>query len=188
MRIISGTAKGKKIHTPEDKNTRPLKDMVKESIFNILDHSNLLNKNLEDCTILDLFSGVGSFGLEAISRGAKKVVFFENYKPAIKLLTKNIDLLSFNKKSEVNEINIETNNPLEKLDYNFNLVFIDPPFNSKNLNKILENLFNSKTITFETLIILHRHKKADDQINSDIKIVREEIYGLSKINFCYFNF
>ena len=99
MRIISGTAKGKKIHTPEDKNTRPLKDMVKESIFNILDHSNLLNKNLEDCTILDLFSGVGSFGLEAISRGAKKVVFFENYKPAIKLLTKNIDLLSFNKKS-----------------------------------------------------------------------------------------
>ena len=188
MRIISGTAKGKKIHTPEDKNTRPLRIWLKKSIFNILDHSNLLNKNLEDCTILDLFSGVGSFGLEAISRGAKKVVFFENYKPAIKLLTKNIDLLSFNKKSEINEINIETNNPLEKLDYNFNLVFIDPPFQSKNLNKILENLFNSKIISFETLIILHRHKKADDQISSDIKIVREEIYGLSKINFCYFNF
>ena len=76
MRIISGTAKGKKIHTPEDKNTRPLKDIVKESIFNILDHSSLLDKNLEDCTILDLYSGVGSFGLEAISRGAKKVIFF----------------------------------------------------------------------------------------------------------------
>ena len=72
MRIISGIAKGKKILTPVDKKTRPLRDMVRESIFNILNHSDLLKFKLDKCTVLDLFSGVGSFGLEAISRGAKK--------------------------------------------------------------------------------------------------------------------
>ena len=76
MRIIAGTAKGKKIITPVDDKTRPLKDMVRESIFNIINHSGLSYSRLENSCILDLFSGVGSFGLEAISRGAKKVFFF----------------------------------------------------------------------------------------------------------------
>ena len=88
MRIISGIAKGKKIFSPINKKTRPLKDMVRESIFNIISHSNLLNSKFDQSIILDLFSGVGSFGLEAISRGAKKVIFFEDYNPAIKLLIK----------------------------------------------------------------------------------------------------
>ena len=76
MRIIAGKKRGKKILTPSDKKTRPLRDMVKESIFNILIHSDLLKKKINQCIILDIFSGVGSFGLEAISRGAKKVIFF----------------------------------------------------------------------------------------------------------------
>ena len=69
---VNPKAKGKKIFTPVDKKTRPLKDMVRESIFNIISHSNLLSSKFEQSIILDLFSGVGSFGLEAISRGAKK--------------------------------------------------------------------------------------------------------------------
>ena len=74
MRIISGNFKGKKILLPKDKLTRPLKDLTKESIFNILKHSKLLNVELENSNILDLFSGVGSFGIECLSRGAKYVV------------------------------------------------------------------------------------------------------------------
>ena len=76
MRIISGQFKGKKIQEPKDKLTRPLKDLTKESIFNILNHSNLLNLDLKKSNVLDLFSGVGSFGLECISRGALSVTFF----------------------------------------------------------------------------------------------------------------
>ena len=72
MRIISGLFKGKKIIEPKNKNTRPLKDLTKESIFNIINHSNKFNLNLTDSYVLDLFSGVGSFGIECISRGAKK--------------------------------------------------------------------------------------------------------------------
>ena len=75
MRIISGIFKGKKILEPLNIKTRPLKDLTKESIFNILKHSNKFRVNLEGAIVLDLFSGVGSFGIECLSRKAKKVFF-----------------------------------------------------------------------------------------------------------------
>ena len=106
MRIISGSAKGKNILNPVNKKTRPLKDMVRESIFNIICHSSLLKLKLNQCKILDLFSGVGSFGLEAISRGVKKVVFFEDYSLALNLLNKNIKNLSFNEQAKIYKENI----------------------------------------------------------------------------------
>ena len=77
MRIIAGNFKGKKILEPKDINTRPLKDLTKESIFNILKHSNKFDINIEGSSILDLFSGVGSFGVECLSRGAKHVTFVD---------------------------------------------------------------------------------------------------------------
>ena len=83
MRIIAGIFRGKKIIQPKNDKTRPLKDLVKESIFNILHHSNKLNIKLENSIVLDLFAGVGSFGLECLSRNAKLVIFIENYKEAL---------------------------------------------------------------------------------------------------------
>ena len=77
MRIISGYLKGKSIIFLKNSNTRPLKDSVKENIFNILKHSNLMNINIEKANILDLYSGIGSFGIECISRGAEKDTFVE---------------------------------------------------------------------------------------------------------------
>ena len=74
MRIISGELKGKKLSEPLDKSTRPLKDMVRESIFNILDHSNKLSATVYKAKVLDLFSGTGSFGIECLSRGAAEVL------------------------------------------------------------------------------------------------------------------
>ena len=88
MRIISGKFKGKKLFLPSDKNTRPLKDMVKESIFNLLEHSNKFDLRLSNSSVLDLFSGCGSFGIECISRGSKNVYFFENYLKALEILKK----------------------------------------------------------------------------------------------------
>ena len=188
MRVIGGKLKGKLIHNPTDKKTRPLKDMVRESIFNIIKHSDLLKLELEKCIILDLFSGIGSFGLEAISRGAKKVVFFENYKPAVNLLSKNIDILSFKNKTEIFNKNIYTVNCFKELKNKFNIVFLDPPFKEKNINLILENLSNYKLFNSETLIIIHRHKKTLDSLDKKLKIKKEKIYGSSKILFGFFNY
>jgi len=188
MRIISGSAKGKKIFIPVDKKTRPLKNMVRESIFNILNHSNLLKKEIDKCYVLDLFSGIGSFGLEAISRGAKKVVFYEDYKPAIHLLTKNINNLKFDQKAEVKKINIYNNNSFINLDYKFNIVFIDPPFKDQKIEFLINRLINSKIVNSNTLIILHRHKQSLDNLSDNFKILREEIYGSSKIVFGLINY
>ena len=88
MRIISGNLRGKKILSPLDKSTRPLKDMVRESIFNIIEHSKKESVAIKNANVLDLFSGTGSFGIECLSRGAKQVIFFENYKESIKILKK----------------------------------------------------------------------------------------------------
>ena len=90
MRIISGNFKNKKLFQPNDNYTRPLKDLVKESIFNIIEHSKLIKFKIENCEVLDLFSGSGSFGLECISRGAKKVVFIENYGKVLQILRSNL--------------------------------------------------------------------------------------------------
>ena len=106
MRIISGNFKGKKILLPKDKLTRPLKDLTKESIFNIIKHSKLLDIELENSNILDLFSGIGSFGLECLSRGAASVTFLESYKEVLIVLKKNIDNLKQQNYSNVIEKDI----------------------------------------------------------------------------------
>ena len=95
MRIISGKFKGKSIDYLKSKITRPLKDTVKENIFNILSHSNLIRDiNIQRSNVLDLYSGVGSFGLECISRGANQVTFIEEDVNAIKVLKSNLKKLS----------------------------------------------------------------------------------------------
>ena len=75
MRIIAGRLKGTILHLPKDKSTRPLKDLVRESIFNLLSHSNKISLKLENSNILDLYAGTGSFGLECLSRQADRVCF-----------------------------------------------------------------------------------------------------------------
>ena len=77
MRIIGGNLKRKKIIFSSSNITRPLKDMVRENVFNIIEHSNSFDINMEKSNILDLYAGIGSFGIECISRGANKVTFIE---------------------------------------------------------------------------------------------------------------
>jgi len=186
MRIISGHFKGKKILQPKDFKTRPLKDLTKESIFNIIVHSNKFSINLEDSNILDLFSGVGSFGLECLSRGSKKVVFIENYNEVLPILKKNISNLKITKNVIILEEDIINNFLKISLQDQFDLVFMDPPYKTKNLSKLLTNIHNSKFLKSNGLIILHRHKKEIDQFPTNFKILEKKIYGVSKIIFGLF--
>ena len=93
MRIVSGFLKGKKIDFLKSTTTRPLRDYIKENIFNIIKHSNLVNVELKNANVLDLYSGVGSFGIECISRGASKSFFVENDNNALSILKKNLENL-----------------------------------------------------------------------------------------------
>ena len=110
MRIISGLFKGKKILEPKDKQTRPLKDLTKESIFNIIVHSNKIYISLKNARVLDLFSGVGSFGIECLSRGVKNVTFVENYREVVPILKKNLSNLKSIRNYEILEKDILKDN------------------------------------------------------------------------------
>ena len=183
MRIISGCFKGKKLLIPKDNNTRPLKDSVKESLFNIIEHSKLIKFKLNNSQILDLFSGVGSFGLECISRECKEVTFIENYPKAIKILQKNISDLNCNHKVKIIEKNIYERNTLNSLKSAFDIIFIDPPYKEKRLNDLIKIIIESKLLKKEGIMIIHRHKKEKFEILKGFKVLKESTYGISKIIF-----
>ena len=183
MRIISGTFRGKKILEPKDVKTRPLKDLTKESIFNILNHSNKFKINLENSDILDLFSGVRSFGNENLSRRVKSVIFIENYNGVLPVLKKNLQNLKAIENYEVIEKDINNGKIFETLDKKFDIVFMDPPYKDKNLNLLLENLENIKILNKNGIIVIHRHKNEQDIISNNFKVIEEKKYGLSKIIF-----
>ena len=184
MRIISGKFKGKKILEPKDLNTRPLKDLTKESIFNIIQHSNKFKINFENSEILDLFSGTGSFGIECISRGAKFVTFVENYKKILPILKKNLADLKLDSNYSIIEKNIFDNLNLKEFEKQFDIIFLDPPYKEKNLKDVLLYLIDEKILKLGGIIIIHRHKKQIDTLPNQIKILEEKRYGISKILFC----
>ncbi len=182
MRIISGNFKGKKILDPKDTKTRPLKDLTKESIFNIIVHSNKFNIDIKNSIILDLFSGTGSFGIECLSRGANHVTFIENYEGVLPILKKNLDNLNMHEKYEIINQNIfsNINFPIKK---KFDLIFMDPPYKEKNITDIIENLSSKKLLKDNGVIIIHRHKKENEYFSENFKIFEIKKYGISKVIF-----
>ena len=159
MRVIGGDLKGKKLLIPLDKSTRPLRDMVRESIFNVLDHSSKVSKNLYNSKVLDLFSGTGSFGIECLSRGAKEVIFFENYYNSLKILKKNILNLKLESKAKIyesNAYNLKGSNLSNKI---FDLIFLDPPFKDQEINILIDQIKILRITDINSLIIIHRNKK-----------------------------
>ena len=182
MRIISGSLKGRKILDPKDLNTRPLKDLTKESIFNVINHSNKFEIIIKKSTILDIFSGVGSFGIECLSRGADNVTFIENYKEALLVLKRNLLDLKLND-YRIIEKNAYENNTLTELDQKFDLIFLDPPYKHKNLEILLNNIQNKVLLKKNGIIVLHRHKDTKDSFPTGFKILEEKNYGISRVIF-----
>jgi 16S rRNA (guanine966-N2)-methyltransferase len=182
MRVISGEIKGKKILEPKDKLTRPLKDLVKESIFNIIKHSNLFDVNIENSSVLDLFSGVGSFGLECLSRGAVSVDFYENYPSVLEVLEKNIKNFRYIDKTNVIKKDIFLHNVLSSINRKYGIIFIDPPF-KKKISFLLELIEKSNLLEKNGIIIIHRHKKEAEEFPKNINILQTKYYGNSKIIF-----
>ena len=184
MRIIAGKLKGFSLNMPKDKNTRPLKDMARESVFNLLKHSNKISFELEKINILDLYAGTGSFGLECLSRKAKFAYFVENEKYAFESLKKNIEKLNLEKKTMVffDDVFNAIKSPAI-LDLKFDLIFCDPPFKDANIEKLIELIFNKNLLNESGIIILHRSKTTKEKLPDYFEIVDERTYGISRIIF-----
>ena len=183
MRVIGGKFRGKKLLEPQDKQTRPLKDLTKESLFNIINHSNKFSIDIKKAHVLDLFSGVGSFGIECLSHGASHVTFVEKYEGVLPILKKNLTNLKSEINYEVIESDILDNFEFKSLKLRYDIVFLDPPYKEKALENILNKIIENRILKESGIIIVHRHKKEIDEFPKNLQLIDEKKYGISKIIF-----
>ena len=183
MRIISGSFKGKKILEPKNQVTRPLKDLTKESIFNIIIHSKKFNIELSSSIVLDLFSGVGSFGMECLSRGSSNLIFVENYSEVLPILKKNITSINCQENSVIYEKDIIKDFDFKIIKNKIDIIFMDPPYKEKLLSQLLIKINESKILSSNGIIIIHRHKKEEDLFPENFNIIEKKSYGISKVIF-----
>ena len=179
MRIISGTARGTKLFTLEGQLTRPTLDRVKESLFNIIQNE------IPNSIFLDLFSGSGAIGLEAASRGAKKVILCDKSKDAIKIINKNIEKTHLNEKIELYNLDYETvlnTKVKEKID----IIYIDPPYDSDFAIKSVEIIINKNLVNENSNIIIetdNEEKILKELENKQVEITDKRKYGRASLIF-----
>tara|TARA_B100001996_G_scaffold159084_1_gene121229 strand:+ start:1915 stop:2478 length:564 start_codon:yes stop_codon:yes gene_type:complete len=183
MRVIGGKFKGKKLLEPIDKETRPLKDLTKESIFNIINHSNKFSIDIKKAYVLDLFSGVGSFGIECLSQGAGHVTFIEKYERVLPILKKNLNNLKSEINYEIIEKDILNKFEFKSLKLKYDVIFLDPPYKERTLENILKTIIENKILKDNGIIIIHRHKKEIDTFPKNFHLIDQKKYGISKIIF-----
>ncbi len=185
MRIIGGKFKNKKISFPKNIKTRPLKDSVRENIFNILFHSKVIDIDLKNLNVLDLYAGSGSFGIECLSRNASKVVFVEKDLDAILNLKKNIQNINLMKNSIiVSRDVIEFFNKFVLDDYiKFNVIFFDPPYQDISFINSLKTIKNNHFLCKNHIVIIHRESRSNDNLQKYINIIENRTYGRSEIFF-----
>lgn len=181
MRIIGGQNKGTKLNTLEGDNTRPTLDRVKESLFNII------NFKLEEAVVLDLFSGSGALGLEALSRGANKTVFCDNSDKAINVIKQNVLKTRNEEKSIILKKNYaNTLEYLKESKLKLDVIFLDPPYESDFYYKSLELIKEYELLNDEGIIILETDNK--ERIIDCVDTKYYDIYDIRRYGRVYLIF
>jgi 16S rRNA (guanine966-N2)-methyltransferase len=149
VRIIGGTLKRRKLHPLRGQGIRPTTDYLRESIFNILAGC------VEGAVVLDLFAGTGSFGIEALSRGASSAVFIDKGTRAIKALQRNISACSLEKRCTVVRRDVLRGlSFLKPIGHGFDLVFVDPPYDCGLVEPTLHLLGRAECMAEEGLVVV----------------------------------
>ncbi len=180
MRVIAGSAKGKRLKAPSGKETRPITDMIKEALFNVI------GPNIQDAHFLDLFSGSGSVGIEALSRGAAEVFFIDNNPAAVRIIYENLDNCNFIDDYEVycNDV-LRAVNILHKNGAKFDYIYIDPPFTVEGIfMDVMEKLDKVDILKPQGSIIIRtrRYKELPDTM-SRLTRYRHNYYGESAMHY-----
>lgn len=179
MRVISGEVRGRKLASFKGKKIRPASDKVRGAIFNIL------VSTFEGYKILDLFAGTGALGIEALSRGAKKVVFVENSPFALKILQKNIMLCKYEERSEIIKTSVERAlKHLAKRSEQFDYIFLDPPYEKGMVEKILKMLSQLKILKEDgTIILKHSGRELPLEEYGNLTLLKQRKYGSEFVSF-----
>ncbi len=177
MRVISGSARGTLLKTMDGMNTRPTTDRIKETLFN------MIQRDIYDCLFLDLFSGSGAIGIEALSRGAKKAWFVENNHQAVACIRENVSKTHMEEKAEILECDvISAVNRLKQLKEPLDYVFMDPPYDRELEKQVLMALKDVEYIDSYTTIIIEASIETDFSYVGGLgyEIIKEKTYKTNK--------
>lgn len=155
MRIIAGTARSLPLKAVDGMETRPTTDRIKETLFN------MLQSEVPGSYFLDLFAGSGQIGLEALSRGARYAVFVDNGKKAVACIEENIRFTKFDKESKVYPSDVLSAMRAMEGKYQFDIIFMDPPYNQKLEKEVLKYLSTSSLVKEDTTIIVEASLETD---------------------------
>ena len=179
MRVISGSAKGKRLKAPSGLNTRPITDMIKGALFNVW------GQRVPGSKLLDLFAGTGSVGIEALSRGALKAVFVDNSSEAIKIIKENLSNCRFETLHEVYRSDVfKALGRLERQGYRFDLVYVDPPFtNEKIIIDIMRAVDGTDILEPDGIVVLRTPRKKEMPGLESLQEYRLSHYGESSLHY-----
>ena len=170
MRVIAGSARRIQLQTPVGLDTRPTTDRIKETLFN------MIQPQLWDCQFLDLFSGSGAIGIEALSRGAKNAVFVEQGAEAMHCIEKNLQATKLTEQSKLLKMDVfAALQQLQGASLKFDIIFMDPPYRMEWERKVLEFLLQSKIVDEDTLIIF------EASLDTDLSYISDMGYTIHKI-------
>lgn len=176
MRVIAGSAKRLQLKTVEGMDTRPTTDRIKETLFN------MISAYLADSNFMDLFSGSGAIGIEALSRGAACAVFVEQSKKARECIKDNLKYTKLDDRAEVYETDVL--NALSRLEgrKQFDYIFMDPPYNQLHEKRVLEYLSNSTLLSDDGIIIVEASLETDFSYVEELgfSIIKEKEYKTNK--------
>ncbi|MBU4310026.1 16S rRNA (guanine(966)-N(2))-methyltransferase RsmD [bacterium] len=179
MKIIGGEFGGRRLKALKSIKMRPTPMRVKEALFNILCN------RVVGSSFLDLYAGSGQMGIEALSRGAKEVIFVDNHPSAIRLIRTNLGFLPYEKSPKIPRNNVlRVISSLSKEKKRFDIIFLDPPYESRLVKNTLQALAKSDILKITTLVIAEHHKSLnlDKEIGS-LGRVRQERYGDTVLTF-----
>ena len=173
MRVISGSARGKKLNSLQGDLTRPTLDRVKEALFNILQFE------IRDSIVLDLFSGSGALAIEALSRGAKRAIVCDNSKEAIKIINKNLQETKLLDKAQIICSDyMEALNKIANQNIKFDIIFLDPPYKTNYLENAINTIVKNELLKQDGIIVLETDD--ENKIENIKKIENIEIYDKRK--------
>ncbi|KAI4443947.1 Ribosomal RNA small subunit methyltransferase D [Schaedlerella arabinosiphila] len=176
MRVIAGSARRLQLKTLDGIDTRPTTDRIKETLFN------MIAPYIYDCVFLDLFSGSGGIGIEALSRGAKEAVFVENNPKAMACIKENLKFTRLEKKAVTWNRDVMT--ALHQMEGKkvFDYIFMDPPYNQKLEQGVLEYLSGSSLVYEDTVIIAEASRETDFSYLDDLgfHLLKEKVYKTNK--------
>ena len=179
VRVISGASKGRKLATPKNQGLRPTSDRVKESIFNIL------GDEVQDKVVLDLFAGTGNLGIEALSRGAKRTLFVEKSRQAVRLIQRNLFQCGMEKRSEILITDVhQAISILRQRGESFDLIMMDPPYEKGLIQKTLMKLSSEKIYPEDSILIIE-HDRREPLPHNIVKwsLIRQKRIGDTVISF-----